>query len=65
MQVLVDDPLLNISDTAALWRMSEAFVRKQVARKKIPVHKVGTSVRIKKSDADAFVEAGRVERADG
>ncbi|MDI5938843.1 excisionase family DNA-binding protein [Micromonospora carbonacea] len=41
--------------------MSERYVRRLVAERRIPFHKLGRSVRIKAADLAAHVESGRVE----
>ncbi|WP_342775894.1 helix-turn-helix domain-containing protein [Micromonospora pisi] len=41
--------------------MSERYIRRLVAERRIPFHKLGRSVRIKAVDLAAHVESGRVE----
>jgi excisionase family DNA binding protein len=40
------------------------FVRRLVAERRIPFHKVGKFVRLKIDDLEAFASAGRVEAFD-
>jgi excisionase family DNA binding protein len=40
------------------------FVRRIIAERRIPFHKVGRYVRLKIDDLDAFASAGRVEAFD-
>jgi excisionase family DNA binding protein len=55
------DEVLTIEQSAARINMSVRYVRRLVAERRIPFHKLGRSVRIKASDLDAHVDAGRVE----
>jgi excisionase family DNA binding protein len=55
------DEVLTIEQAAARINMSERYVRRLVAERRIPFHKLGRSVRIKAVDLAAHVEAGRVE----
>ncbi|MFL6126619.1 helix-turn-helix domain-containing protein [Actinophytocola sp.] len=40
------------------------FVRRLIAERRIPFHKVGKFVRLKLDDLEAFADAGRVEVFD-
>ena len=55
------DEVLTIEQAAARIKMSERYVRRLVAERRIPFHKLGRSVRIKASDLTAHVDAGRVD----
>ncbi|RKR89179.1 excisionase family DNA binding protein [Micromonospora pisi] len=55
------DEVLTIEQAAARIQMSERYIRRLVAERRIPFHKLGRSVRIKAVDLAAHVESGRVE----
>ena len=55
------EEVLTIEQAAARINMSERYIRRLVAERRIPFHKLGRSVRIKAVDLAAHVEAGRVE----
>ena len=55
------DDVLTIGEAADYIKMSERYVRRLVAERRIPFHKLGRSVRIKRVDLIAHVDAGRVE----
>ncbi|SHN44088.1 helix-turn-helix domain-containing protein [Cryptosporangium aurantiacum] len=55
------DNLLTIDEAAARINMSPRYVRRLVAERRIPFHKLGRSVRIAESDLVQLVAAGRVE----
>lgn len=55
------DEVLTVEEAAARMKMSVRYVRRLVAQRRIAFHKVGRSVRVKASDVDAHVDAGRVE----
>ncbi|MFU8875359.1 excisionase family DNA-binding protein [Micromonospora sp. SL4-19] len=55
------DEVLTVEEAAARMKMSARHVRRLVAQRRIAFHKVGRSVRLKASDVDAHVDAGRVE----
>ncbi|WP_199513455.1 helix-turn-helix domain-containing protein [Nucisporomicrobium flavum] len=55
------DEVLTIEQAATRIQMSERYVRRLVAERRIPFHKLGRCVRIKASDLAAHVEAGRVD----
>jgi excisionase family DNA binding protein len=54
------DEVLTIEQAAAHIKMSERYVRRLVAERRIPFYKLGRAVRIKASDLDAYINAGRV-----
>jgi len=55
------DEILTIEQAADRIQMSERYVRRLVAERRIPFHKLGRSVRISAADLATFVEANRVE----
>jgi len=55
------DRLLTIDEAADRLGTGERFVRRLIAERCVPFHKVGRHVRISSTDLDAFVAAGRVE----
>lgn len=55
------DEVLTVEEAAVRMKMSVRYVRRLVAQRRIAFHKVGRSVRLKASDVDAHVDAGRVE----
>ncbi|MEV0839884.1 excisionase family DNA-binding protein [Actinocatenispora sera] len=56
-----EDSVLTVEEAAAVMKMSTRYVRRLVAERRIPFHKVGRSVRLLTSDVWAHVQAGRVE----
>jgi excisionase family DNA binding protein len=55
------EEVLTVEQAAERINMSVRYVRRLVAERRIPFHKLGRSVRIMASDLDAYVQAGRVE----
>jgi excisionase family DNA binding protein len=55
------DALLSVGQAAERLGTPIRFVRRLVAERRIPFHRVGRYIRIAESDLDAFVAAGRVE----
>lgn len=55
------DGWLKIAEAAVHIRMSERYLRRLVAERRIAYHKVGRSVRFNVTDLDAHMSAGRVE----
>jgi len=55
---------LTVEEAAEYMNTSVRFVRRLIADRRIPFHKVGRHVRLKRSDVDAFIDAGRVEAFD-
>jgi excisionase family DNA binding protein len=60
-QVSADDEVLTVEEAAAFMKMSVRYVRRLVAERRIPFHKLGRSVRLTRADVVAHVESGRVE----
>jgi excisionase family DNA binding protein len=58
------DSYLTVEQAADRLGMSARFVRRLVAQRRIPFHKVGRCVRIALSDLDAFAVSTRVEAID-
>jgi excisionase family DNA binding protein len=60
-QVSTEDSVLTVEEAAAVMKMSTRYVRRLVAERRIPFHKVGRNVRLLTSDVWDHVHAGRVE----
>ena len=58
-----DPPLrpLTLAQAATYLNVSERFMRRLVAERRIAFHKVGHFLRFRADDLDTFLEAGRVE----
>ena len=54
-------PPLTLAQAATYLNVSERFVRRLVAERRIAFHKVGHFLRFQTTDLDAFLQAGRVE----
>lgn len=52
---------LSVAEAAEYLSTSERFVRRLVAERRVPFHKVGRYVRFSAVDLDAFVQQGRIE----
>jgi excisionase family DNA binding protein len=59
------DRLYTVEEAAGYLNTSERFVRRLVAERRIPFHRVGRYVRIAEADLVEFVNAGRVEGGSG
>lgn len=55
--------LLDVSELAERLRVSERFVRRIVAERRISVQKVGRHIRFREADVDAFLEASYLRRS--
>ena len=55
------DRLLDVTETAAALGVGERMVRRLIAERRIPFHKIGKHVRVRQSDVEAFVAAGAVK----
>lgn len=53
--------LLSVSQVAQQYAVCERLVRRWVADRQIPYHRIGRSIRLAPSDVDAFVANHRVE----
>lgn len=51
-------PLLDVNDVAARLGVTERFVRRLIATRRIPYVKVGRLVRFRAEDIDRFLAAG-------
>ena len=56
--------LLTITQAADQLGTGPRFVRRLIAERRIPFHKVGRHVRIAAGDLDAFIASGRIEAVD-
>lgn len=56
-----EDQFYLRKEVAAHWRCSERTVDRMIAEKLLAVHRIGRSIRIRGSDANAAARAGRVE----
>lgn len=54
--------LLDVADLAERLCVSERFVRRIVAERRIPIQRVGRHIRFREEDVDAFLEAGYLPR---
>ena len=52
---------LTIEEAADYLNVSERFVRRLIAQRRVTFHHFGRHVRIRPSDLDAFAEAGRFD----
>ena len=52
---------LTLSEAAAYLNVTERYVRRLVAERRVAYHKVGRLLRFLPADLDALFEAGRVE----
>jgi excisionase family DNA binding protein len=59
------DDVMTIGEAADYIKMSERYVRRLAAERRIPFHKLGRSVRIRRVDLVAHMDAGRVEPITG
>jgi len=53
--------LLTVPETAALLRLRPSTIRAWTCQRKIPFVKLGRLVRIKRSDAEALIQASVIE----
>lgn len=53
--------LFTVKEVAEKLNMSEQFVRKLLKHGKIDFHQFGTSIKVKGSDIDKYIESNRVE----
>lgn len=52
--------LLTVAEVAERLNVTERFVRRIIAERRVAIQKVGRHVRIWEADVDAFLEAGYV-----
>jgi excisionase family DNA binding protein len=55
---------LTVPEAAAHLNTSVRFVRRLIAERRIAFHHMGRHVRLRVTDLEAFVQAGRVEPVD-
>ncbi len=55
----LDLQLLTVAEVAEIERISERQVRRQIARGELPHHKIGTAIRIGRSDLEIFLAQQR------
>jgi len=58
-------PLLTVSTQPGYAWATTRWLRRQVAERRIPFHKVGRKVLLDLDDIDRLVDGGRVEPAEG
>jgi excisionase family DNA binding protein len=62
MEVVVMDRLLTVEEAAERLGTTQRFIRRLTHERRIPYTKLGGSkVRLRESDLDAFIAAGRVD----
>lgn len=54
----------TVQEAADYMNTTVRFVRRLVSERRIPFHRLGRHVRLKRTDVDAFIDAGRVEAFD-
>lgn len=59
-----EDSLLTIAQAAQYLNVTERFIRRLVAERRVVYHKLGKFVRFRREDLDAFLSSGRVERPE-
>jgi excisionase family DNA binding protein len=57
-------PPLTLPEAAAYLNVSQRFMRRLVAERRIAFHKLGHLLRFRIADLDGFLSAGRVEPAE-
>jgi excisionase family DNA binding protein len=55
------DRLLTVAEAAEAMGTPARFVRRLIAERRIAFHHIGRHVRLRASDVNAFISAGRVE----
>jgi excisionase family DNA binding protein len=53
--------LLTVDQTADRLNTTVRFVRRLIAERRIPYHKIGRHVRVAEADLDRLIAAGRIE----
>lgn len=59
------ESLLTVLEAAVYLHVSRAKIYLLTCRRQIPHHKLGRHVRFRRAELDAWIEAGKVEMADG
>lgn len=60
----VEDRPLTIPEASEYLNVSERFIRRLVAERRVPYYKLGKFVRFRRRDLDAYLSSGRVERPE-
>lgn len=60
----MDSDLLTVPEAAALLRLKPSTIRAWTSQRRIPFVKVGRLVRIRRSDAEAYITSRIVEAED-
>lgn len=61
MAMRESSPPLTLEQAAQYLNVSERYMRRLVAERRVPFHKIGRLLRFLASDLDDLLEAGRVE----
>jgi excisionase family DNA binding protein len=51
--------LFTVGEAAAYINVGERMIRRLIAERRVPIHRIGRHVRLAESDLDRFIEAGR------
>jgi excisionase family DNA binding protein len=62
--VRTSEPPLTLSEAAVYLNVSQRFMRRLVAERRIAFHKLGHLLRFRVADLDLFMSAGRIEPAE-
>lgn len=54
----------TVQEAADYMNTTVRFVRRLISERRIPFHRLGRHVRLKRTDVDTFIDAGRVEAFD-
>lgn len=55
--------LLDVPAAAAYLSQTVPWIRRRIYLREIPFHKLGATVRFRRADLDAYIDANRVEAA--
>jgi excisionase family DNA binding protein len=58
------EPPLTLPEAAAYLNVSQRFMRRLIAERRIAFYKLGRFVRFRVADLDRFLSSGRIEAAD-
>jgi excisionase family DNA binding protein len=61
VEAAVESEYLTVAETGTYSRHGERTVWRWLASGELPFHRIGRRVLVKRSDVDAFLEAGRVD----
>ncbi len=59
-----DKEHFSVPEAAEYMSTTVRFVRRLIAERRVPFHRLGRLIRFKRADLDGFIEAGRVEAFD-